>query len=95
MSASATGAYTRFASGILFPLHERLKGHDSVALRRRLERSQWLPGAEIARLQALRLREFLVEIGQRVPYWHALFRERGFDPASLTGVADLQTLPLP
>ena len=29
--------YTRFVSGVLFPLHERIKGHDSVAVRRRLE----------------------------------------------------------
>ena len=36
-------AYARFASSVIFPLHERLKGHDSLALRRRLERSQWLP----------------------------------------------------
>lgn len=87
-------SYTRFTSGLVFPLHERLKGHDSVAVRRRLERSQWLEPQAIAAEQAERLRDFLVTIGERVPYWRALFRERGFDPQALRSVADLQALPL-
>jgi phenylacetate-CoA ligase len=87
-------SYTRFASGLIFPLHERLKGHDSVAVRRRLERSQWLEPEAIAAEQAERLRGFLATIGERVPYWRALFRERGFDPQAVRSVADLQALPL-
>ncbi len=87
-------SYTRFASGLVFPLHERLKGHDSVAVRQRLERSQWLEPQAIAAEQAERLRGFLVDIGRRVPYWRALFQERGFDPLALRSVADLQALPL-
>ena len=35
--------YTTVCSRALFPLHERLKGHDSVAVRQRLEVSQWWP----------------------------------------------------
>jgi len=33
-------AYTALCSGLFFPLHERLKGHDSVAWHKRLEASQ-------------------------------------------------------
>ena len=91
---AVSGLYTRWASGVLFPLHERLKGHDSVAVRRRLERSQWLRPEQIAAEQTQRLREFLVDIGTRVPYWRELFRERSFDPAAVTSTADLQRLPL-
>ena len=91
---AVSGIYTRWASGVLFPLHERLKGHDSVAVRRRLERSQWLSPEQITADQAQRLRAFLVDIGTRVPYWRDLFRERGFDPAAVTSTADLQGLPL-
>jgi phenylacetate-CoA ligase len=29
--------YTSFCSGVLFPLHEWLKGHDTMRVRRRLE----------------------------------------------------------
>ncbi|MCL4695867.1 MAG: AMP-binding protein [Burkholderiaceae bacterium] len=86
--------YTRFTSGVLFPLHERLKGHSSVDLRRRLERSEWLPRAEIEREQGVRLRAFLSEIGERVPYYRDLFAARRFEPAAVRSARDLQALPL-
>ncbi|MCC6250694.1 MAG: phenylacetate--CoA ligase family protein [Rubrivivax sp.] len=92
--APARPLYTRFAAGLLFPLHERLKGHGSVAIRRRLERSQWGSAADIEREQADRLRAFLAEIGARVPYYRELFRRVGFDPATVRSAADLQRLPL-
>ncbi len=87
-------SYTRFASGVLFPLHERLKGHHSVALRERLERSQWLKPEAIAQEQAERLRAFLMEIGQRVPYWRQQFQALAFDPAAVRSASDLHALPL-
>jgi phenylacetate-CoA ligase len=90
----ALGGYTRLASGLIFPLHERLKGHASVAARERLERSQWLEPAQIAAEQGARLRAFLVEIGARVPYWRDRFRELRFEPAAVKGAADLAALPL-
>jgi len=86
--------YTRFASGLLFPLHERLKGHDSVARRRALERSQYLPPAELATLQLGKLQAFLAEIGTHVPFYQARFAAAGFDPAALNSVADLARLPV-
>lgn len=86
--------YTRFAAGVLFPLHERLKHHDSVARRRALERSQWLPPERLAALQRDNLRRFLQDIGTHVPYYRALFGRLGFDPAGLVSVADLARLPL-
>ena len=87
-------AYTAFVSGVLFPLQERAKGHHSVALRRRLERSQWLAPDVIEAERVARLRAFLVTIGQRVPYYTDLFRSSGFDPAALRAVHDLAALPL-
>ncbi|MBL8325990.1 MAG: phenylacetate--CoA ligase family protein [Rubrivivax sp.] len=88
------GLYTRLAAGVLFPLHERLKGHDSVAVLRRLERSQWAGADEIAAEQGTRLREFLVQIGARVPYYRELFARLGFDPRAVRSAADLPRLPL-
>lgn len=88
------GLYTRFASGVLFPLHERLKHHDSLALRQRLERSQWYTPQQIQDEQLQRLRAFLAEIGQRVPYYRDLFSEHAFDPDTVRSVQDLQSLPL-
>lgn len=86
--------YTKLVSGALFPLHERLKGHSSVSIRRELERSQWLSPQELAQLQLARLREFLTRIGATVPYYRALFRELQFNPSTVTALADLQRLPL-
>ncbi len=85
--------YTKACSGLMFPLHERLKGHDSVAIRRRLEDSQWWTGERIAALQAERLRAFLVDIGAHVPYYRDLFAARGFDPSQVKSVEDLRHLP--
>ncbi|BAL93768.1 phenylacetate--CoA ligase family protein [Rubrivivax gelatinosus] len=88
-----SGLYTRFTSGVLFPLHERLKRHDSVAVRRALEASQWWPPERLEALRVERLRALLVQAGQHVPYYRELFAASGFDPAAVTSVADLQRLP--
>lgn len=85
--------YTRLVSGLVFPLQERLKHHDTVSVRRQLEDSQWWPRERILAWQAERLRALLVAAAE-VPYWRGLFAERGFDPRAVTGVADLAALPL-
>ena len=92
-AALSPGIYTRIASGLLFPLQERVKKHHSVARRRELERTQWLGPGEIADLQLTRLRDFLVRAGRNVPYYGRLYAERGFDPASVSSLADLARLP--
>lgn len=86
--------YTRFVSKVLFPLHERLKGHDSVARREALERSQWLGHAELQSLQLQRLNRLLEEAGRQVPYYRELFTRLGVKPGGLDSLADLQRLPL-
>lgn len=94
LSTLDASAYTRFVSAVLFPLHERVKGHASVAVRRRLEASQWLPPDQMRAEQVKRLRTFLSSIAVRVPYWRDLFHEVGFDPASVVSIDDLAVLPL-
>ncbi len=86
--------YTKFVSGSLFPLHERLKGHSTVAALRSMERSQWLSPAAMEQLQIQRLRDFLVRIGADVPYYRELFHVLNFDPAALNSLKDIQRLPL-
>ena len=86
--------YTRLCANVIFPLHERVKGHRSLDLRRRLEETQWWTADEIARDRDRRLRAFLCRIGSSVPHYRSLFAARGFDPATLTSAADLQALPL-
>lgn len=86
--------YTRIASGLLFPLHERLKGHDTVALRRRLEDSQWWPPERLRVNRIERLRAFMERIGATVPYYRDLFARTGFDPARIDSLDALRALPL-
>ena len=88
-----TSLYTRLASSVLFPLHERAKSHSSVALRRELERSQWLSDADIADLQAANLRDFIQHIARDVPYYRDLFVRESIDPVSIRTAADLARLP--
>jgi phenylacetate-CoA ligase len=86
--------YTAMCSRVLFPLHERLKGHDSVAWRERLEESQWWSADQLADYRVRRLREFLVDIGRHVPYYCDLFKRLGFDPQSVRSTDALLELPL-
>ena len=88
-----SGLYTRLVSGLLFPLHERLKRHDSVAVRRALEQSQWWSPERIRELQVERLRTLLMRAGTEVPYYRSLFREQGFDPATVDSLEGLRKLP--
>lgn len=89
-----SGLYTRLAAGVVFPLHERLKQHDSVARRRALEASQWWPRERIASLQLTRLRQFLLTAARDVPYYREVFAERRLDPARLMSVGELAAYPL-
>lgn len=86
--------YTAFCAHALFPLHERLKGHASVAVRRRLETSQWWDRARLEADQVARLRGFLTDIGQHVPHYRDLFARSGFEPKALSTLAQLRALPL-
>ncbi|WP_326539098.1 phenylacetate--CoA ligase family protein [Pseudorhodoferax sp.] len=86
--------YTSLCAGALFPLHERLKGHSSVALRKQLEASQWWPRERFEADRVERLRMFLAEIGQRVPYYREVFQQLRFDPRSVQSIDDLRQLPL-
>ena len=87
------GLYTTFVSSLLFPLHERLKRHDTVRLRHAMEDVQWLTADRIAELQLERLREFLQDVALRVPYYRDLFARIGFSASNVQSLADLERLP--
>jgi phenylacetate-CoA ligase len=86
--------YTRAVSSALFPLHERLKGHSTVSVHRKLECSQWLPPNALQVRQLEDMREFLKTIGTDVPYYRMLFAKLEFDPDAVRSLADLEQLPL-
>ena len=86
--------YTRLVAHWLFPLHERLKRHDSVRLLRRLERSLWWSAAQLQAWQMQRLRALLAHAARHVPHYRALFARLQLDPAAFRQPADLARLPL-
>ncbi|WP_440997101.1 phenylacetate--CoA ligase family protein [Arhodomonas sp. SL1] len=81
-------------SGAVFPLHERLKGHDTVRRRRLLERTQWYSAEAVTAIAGERLRKFLTRVEARVPFYRERFRVLGVDPRRMREVADLAALPL-
>jgi phenylacetate-CoA ligase len=86
--------YTSFVSTLLFPLHERFKRHDTAALRRLMEETQWWSADRLAAFQLQRLRDLLQDVAVNVPYYRDLFAQLGFDPARIRSTVDLQRLPL-
>src|SRR5437764_3305192 len=89
-----SSAYTQFCSSVIFPLHERIKRHESTARRRALEESQWWSSERLEAHRVSRLRRFLTSIAATVPYYNRVFRGIAFDPVSIRGVSDLAALPL-
>lgn len=85
--------YTWLAAGLIFPIHERLKHHSTVRVRRELERTQWWSRMELERLQVQRLRALLRSASMSVPYYRKLFADIGFEVSQIESLADLQRLP--
>ncbi len=85
--------YTQIVSNVLFPLHEKLKRHDTVRVKQSLEKTQWLSSKKIEKLQIERLRELLINAGKYVPYYRVLFEKIHFNPTSINSTTDLQKLP--
>ncbi len=86
--------YTKLVANLLFPLHERLKHHTTVAVRREMEQSQWWSRERLEALRIERLRALLMRAGARVPYYRKLFQELGFEPQAVNSLRDLRRLPV-
>lgn len=87
------GPYTAFVSRLLFPAQEKIKGHDTLRLRRLLEESQWWERPRIERLQSERLRALLVHAQRHVPYYRDLFARLGIAAEDIADAAGLARLP--
>lgn len=85
--------YTSFVSKIAFPLHEKLKSHNSVAIRKSLEQSQWLSKGEILNTRNERLKHFIKKVYNDVPYINDLFNLYDLSPRDIHCSEDLAKLP--
>lgn len=86
--------YTKLVSRVLFPLHERLKRHGSVAVRKQLEETQWWTPDQLVDLQLARLRELVESAYDHVSYYRRLMQGLGFTPADIRSLDDLRRFPL-
>lgn len=87
------GLYTRICASLVFPLHELLKGHATVAVHRELEETQWWPAARLGALQLEKLRKLLRSASLEVPYYRDLLARLGIAPAQFATLRDLGQLP--
>lgn len=86
--------YTAWVSGFFFPLHEVLKKHTSVALRKQMEVSQWWDPGRLHDFQLEKLRDLLLHAQMHVPYYRRLFADAGLDAAAVRSLSDLTRIPL-
>jgi phenylacetate-CoA ligase len=88
-----SSVYTTLVSKFLFPLHERLKKHSTVGVRRDMEETQWWSPEKLRALQLKRLQVLLADVGNHVPYYCDLFKRLSFDPRAVRSLDDLRKLP--
>jgi len=88
------GLYTKIASMVLFPIHERIKGHDTIDIYRFLQSTQFLTRDELIELQCQKLKNLLIYASENVPYYKKIFREWNIDASSINNIDDLSSLPL-
>ncbi|NGZ87101.1 glycosyltransferase [Duganella aceris] len=86
--------YTALVSSLLFPLHEWIKRHDSTAVRRRMDRTQWWPQPHIEALRLQRLRDLLLHASEHVAYYRQQYAATGFDAGRVRDLRDLRSLPV-
>jgi phenylacetate-CoA ligase len=85
--------YTSLVAGVFFPLQERLKKHNTVALRKQMEQSQWWSREQLRELQLSRLKQLLSHAQQYVPYYRQLFAQLGLQADQITSLEDLRRFP--
>ena len=86
--------YTKLVSTVLFPLHEQLKNHDTVHIRKDMEKTQWMSTQDLKTLQLERLKVFLKDVELHVPYYTQLFKQLKFSPERVSSLDELKLLPL-
>jgi phenylacetate-CoA ligase len=78
---------------ILFPIHEKLKGHNTMACLRELEITQYYDRQQIEGFQAEKLRYFIAGAYDNVPYYRRLFDDNMVNPSDICATEDLAKVP--
>lgn len=86
--------YNKLVKHLIFPLHEKILGRDTFKFLDRLTKEQYLPESELKALQFKKLKDLLVHADTYIPFYTKRFSEAGFDPKKMTGIEDMNVLPL-
>lgn len=80
---------------VLFPAYESVLRHrDTLSWLDQYESDQWLPPAELAKLQWWRLKLLLDYAYREVPYYRKQWQALGVQPADIQSMDDFSALPL-
>jgi phenylacetate-CoA ligase len=79
---------------ILFPLQEWAKGQPTLRILKEMRAVDLMTAAEVAELQAARLRDFVRYTYLQVPYVRKMMEQAGLEPTDIQGPDDLRRLPI-
>lgn len=85
--------YTSLISKFVFPVHEWLKKHSTVDVKKKMEKSQWWDKSQIERYQIERLQTLVKNCINNVPYYRTVMHAQGMTEDSFTRLQDLEKLP--
>lgn len=86
--------YPWLVRNILFPFHERIKGHSTIQIWKQLECSQEWTLEKLEQYQMEKLRILMHEVYENVPYYQNLFRSLKLHPSELDTLQSLREIPL-
>ncbi len=79
---------------IIYPLHERLKGHPTLRILKELEAAESLTASQLQELRMAKLRRFLAYGNDNVPYVRRILLDTGMQPDAFHEIRDLAKLPV-
>src|SRR5215471_15926253 len=82
------------ARKVMFPVHERLKGHPTYEILRDMEAADTMTEAELKEVSSARLRNLIQYSFEHVPYMRARMEEYGVRPGQIQSAEDLVRLPV-
>ncbi|MEO6185606.1 MAG: phenylacetate--CoA ligase family protein, partial [Steroidobacteraceae bacterium] len=87
--------YEQMFRNVLFPLFEGpIKGRNTHRYLNEYEASQWLPPAELQKLQLTKLNALLAHCWRNVPFLERHWRAAGLRPGTLGELREFQDYPV-
>ena len=79
---------------VVFPLHERLKGHCTFEILREMQTADSMTRGELEALSAAKLRNLIEYCYVNVPHIRSMMQERNMRPSDVQSAQDLVRLPV-